>query len=167
LDTILLVAVVAGLAALVLRGGGASEGVLLEVRDPPAGVDEIRVHVGGAVVLPSVVTVAPGGRVIDAIEQAGGFAPDADVNSLNLSRRVVDEDQIVVPRLGEAPALLDVNQAATGDLEALPGIGPVRAAEIVQERELRGHFTTTDELVTRGVLPAPVYEVIRDLVTVR
>jgi competence protein ComEA len=167
LNALLLLAIVAGLAVLILRSQSPGGGVLLEARDAAPGVDEIRVHVGGAVLDPSVVTVAPGARVLDAIELAGGFAPDADRDALNLSRRVVDEDSVIVPRWGEALALLDVNLAAASDFEALPGIGPVRAAGIVDEREGRGRFASTDDLVTRGVLPAHVYDEIRDLVTAR
>ena len=167
LDTFLIAATVAGLVALVLRSSDGGGGVLIERRSPPPGVDEIRVHVSGAVVEPTVLIAEPGARVIDAIESAGGFAPDADRDALNLSRRVVDEDHVVVPHIGDTFSLLDVNVAAPEELETLPGIGPARAAAIIDERIRRGRFETTDDLVTRGVLPASIYDGIRDLVTAR
>jgi competence protein ComEA len=139
-------------------------GVALELRDPPSGIDQILVHVSGAVRAPGVVTVEPGERVVDAIERAGGAAPDADLDALNLSRRLVDEDRIVVPVFGAAARPLDVNSATAAELEALPGIGPAYASAIVDERDRAGPFSDTDELVSRGVLPERVYEGIRDLV---
>ncbi len=166
-DTFLIAATVAGLLVLVFRSSGGGGGVLIERREPSPGIDEIRVHVTGAVMEPTVVTAAPGARIIDAIESAGGFAPDADRDALNLSRRVVDQDYVLVPHIGDTFSLLDVNVAAAEELQTLPGIGPARAAAIIEERLRRGHFETTDDLVTRGVLPPGVYDGIRDLVTAR
>lgn len=142
-----------------------SPGVEVVRREPPAGIDEIRVHVGGAVAQPGVVTVRPGGRIDDAVQLAGGLLPDADTGAINLSRRARDEDQVIVPRLGEAAALLDLNSASASELDALPGIGEVYAGAIIVARTERP-FTTTDELVERGILPERVYAAIRDLVAI-
>ncbi|MFC7744708.1 SLBB domain-containing protein [Nocardiopsis composta] len=53
-------------------------------------------HVGGDVREPGVVTLPAGSRVTDAIDAAGGLAPDADPGSLNLARPVADGEQILV-----------------------------------------------------------------------
>ena len=159
-------AIVAALAILALRAGE-ERGIEIEARDPRPGVDEIRVDVSGAVLRPGVVTASPGDRVADVIALAGGLAPEADTAPLNLSRRVVDEDVVRVPRLGEAAALLDVNSATTAELEALPGIGAAYAAAIVAERERAGPFETTDDLTARGAIPEHVYEAIRDMIAAR
>ena len=42
---------------------------------------------------------------------------------------------------------IPLNRAAAWDLEALPGIGPVRAQAIVVERERGGAFERVDDLV--------------------
>lgn len=158
----------AAVAALLVLGTRTEHaGIEVERRDPAPGVDELRVDVAGAVLRPGVVTVAPGERVADALARAGGPAPDADTAPLNLSRRLVDQDHIVVPRRGERPGLLDLNRASAAQLETLPGIGKAYAATIVTARERDGPFRSTDDLVERGVLPARAYEAIRDLVAVR
>jgi competence ComEA-like helix-hairpin-helix protein len=41
---------------------------------------------------------------------------------------------------------VDLNSATTSDLDALPGIGPSRAAAILQYREQHGRFSSVDEL---------------------
>jgi len=47
---------------------------------------------------------------------------------------------------------LDLNRARTVDLEALPGVGPVLARRITEDRERRGPFGRVDDLVrVRGV----------------
>ncbi|MYM20521.1 ComEA family DNA-binding protein [Brevibacterium sp. 5221] len=65
---------------------------------------EASVHVVGAVRRPGVVRLPTGSRVADAITAAGGAQPAADEARVNLARRVVDGEQIVVPKKGEALA---------------------------------------------------------------
>jgi len=161
-----LAATVVGLLVLAARAPS-GPGLLIEAREPPPGVDEIRVHVGGEVLRPGVVTMAPGERVIEAVERAGGFTSAADGDALNLARRVLDGEQIVVPRRGEGVTLLDVNSASASELEALPGIGAVYASRLVEARATGGAFASTDALVERDVLPPRVYEAVRDLITAR
>ena len=50
---------------------------------------------------------------------------------------------------------LPLNRASETDLRAVPGIGPVRARAITDERERRGRFASLHELVrVRGIGPA-------------
>jgi competence protein ComEA len=126
----------------------------------------VTVHVAGAVAKPGVYDLAGGARVIDAIEAAGGGAPDADLNRLNLAAKVADGQRVLVQHVGEAaPAgsasaggsssgsgsadpsgLVNLNSATQAELEALPGIGPSLAGSIITERERRGGFRSVNEL---------------------
>src|SRR5206468_6937735 len=125
----------------------------------------VTVHVAGAVAKPGVYDLAGGARVIDAVEAAGGGAPDADLNRLNLAAKVADGQRVLVQRVGEAaPAgsatsgsggsggsadpsgLVSLNSATQAELEALPGIGPSLAGAIITERERRGGFRSVNEL---------------------
>lgn len=145
------------------RGDGA--GVEVARRDPPAGVDEVVVHVSGAVASPGLVTGRPGERVADLLERAGGALPEADLDAINLALRIRDEDVVRVPFEGEAAvvALLDLNRATRAELEALPGIGPARASAIIGARPLTG----VDDLLDQRLVPASVWEEIRTLVIAR
>ena len=61
---------------------------------------------------------------------------------------------------------VDVNTAGVDDLVRLPGIGPVRAAEIVRRRELSGGFSTLEELLEiKGIGPVTL-DGLRDKATV-
>lgn len=61
---------------------------------------------------------------------------------------------------------VDVNTAPAGDLETLPGIGPAKAAAIVEHRQAQGPFTSVDALDdVPGIGPATLAN-IRDQVTV-
>ena len=55
---------------------------------------------------------------------------------------------------GPVEPRLDLNRASAAELDALPGIGPVLAARIVEHRRLHGRFRRIEELrAVRGVGP--------------
>jgi competence protein ComEA len=60
-------------------------------------------------------------------------------------------------------ALLDINSASEADLQALPGIGDKRAADIIKNRPYKGK----DELVQKKLVPAAVYAKIKDQIIAR
>ena len=59
--------------------------------------------------------------------------------------------------------LVDINHASKEELDALPGIGAVRAEAIIKGRPYKGK----DELLRKKVLPSNVYEGIKDRVVAR
>ena len=139
--------------------------------DVPA---DIRVYISGAVQNPGVYPLKDGDRWIDALEVAGGPSEGADLDAVNLSKRVQDEDQIFVPAQGEdSPAtngqkpLVNINTANEAELQALPGIGEVRARGIVQSRTTEGPFASVEDLLTRKVVPQSVFTDIEPLITVQ
>jgi len=64
-----------------------------------------------------------------------------------------------------APAAekLDINSASAESLEKLEGIGPARAAAIVEGRPYKGK----DDLVRRKIVPQSVYHKISDRIIAR
>lgn len=137
----------------------------------------IEVYITGAVTNPGVYQLTGGARVVDALNQAGGQAPEADIEAINLAERVHDEDQVVVPRLGEtsakagttgaAPAgVVNINTATAAELDALPGIGEVYSARIVESRDAVGPYQTLEDLLTRDLIPRATFEKIYELITV-
>jgi DNA uptake protein ComE-like DNA-binding protein len=66
------------------------------------------------------------------------------------------------PAQAEA-ALLDINSASSAQLDALPGIGPVRAAAIIKGRPYNGK----DDLVNKNIIPQNVYDGIKDKIIAR
>lgn len=115
------------------------------------------VDVAGRVRRPGLVTLPAGSRVADALRAAGGALPGTDLTSLNLARKVVDGEQIVVggPGVAAAPPSagspgpsnpIDLNTATVADLDQLPGVGPVLAQRIVDWRTTHGGFTSVSQL---------------------
>ena len=138
----------------------------------PTQTGPIQAYVTGAVVSPGVYTLQPGSRVNDLVQAAGGALPEADMTSVNLAKRVSDEDQIHVSSAGEAPpsgpgsGLLDINQASAAELMALPGIGEVRSRAIVDYRTEIGRFQHISQILDVPGIGIVTFEGVRDLVTV-
>jgi competence protein ComEA len=139
----------------------------------------VAVHVAGRVRRPGLVRLAAGSRVQDAVRAAGGATAGANLDAVNLARKLVDGEQVRVPGKGEAAAApappgggsatpagpLDLNTATVEQLEALPGVGEVTAGRIVAYRSAHP-FTSVDELLEVPGIGQRRFEQLKDLVTV-
>jgi competence protein ComEA len=182
---VLLLAAVAVAGALLWWSRPTGTPVPLVRREPPAGTSvagglpppshgaspapsgAVVVHVAGAVRRPGLVELPGGARVSDAVEAAGGATRKADLTSVNLARPLVDGEQLLVLRRGQAGgpvagaagppggaggpagpagAPIDLNTATLQQLDGLPGVGPVLAQRIIDWRTEHGRFATVDEL---------------------
>jgi len=174
-----LLLIAAGLAGyLVLRPPSRPESHLHSTQDTEAQeAPQLSVHVVGAVSYPGVYRLEEGDRVIDAIEEAGGPLPEADLESLNLAQTVNDGQKVMVPRLGEEAASssskgegesdrVNINNASEKELEELPGIGPTLAGRIVSYREKSGGFRSVEELKQVTGIGEKKFAEIKDLVEI-
>lgn len=125
---------------------------------------DLVVDVTGAVRDPGVYRMPAGSRVNDAVARAGGAAPRAQLEAINLAARLADGQQVVVPeRLpgggaatgvdGEGP--ISLGTATVEQLEEIEGIGPVTAEAIVGFRDEHGGLSSVEQLdQVSGIGPA-------------
>lgn len=134
---------------------------------------EIMVHITGAVVKPGVVSLNADARLVEAIELVGGLSDNADVNTLNLARKLQDEEKIHVPAIGEVSQKstsgesqqININTASQEELENLPGVGEVIAQGIIDYREKNGGFKQLEELKNVNRIGDKIYEGLIDSIT--
>jgi competence protein ComEA len=151
----------------------------------PTTVPAVVVQAAGAVMRPGLYRLAPGARVDDLVQAAGGLATDADADRVNLAALLSDGEKVYVPRVGEpvpdgavdagassatgpssAASPVDLNSASIAQLDTLPGVGPATAQAIVDYRSAHGRFTSVDDLLNvRGIGPSKLEE-LRPLVRV-
>lgn len=127
---------------------------------------DLVVDVTGAVRRPGVYRMPAGSRVNDAVARAGGAAPRAELEAVNLAARLADGQQVVVPErvpgggvAGVAAAGEDgpisLGTATVDQLEEIDGIGPVTAGDIVEFRDEHGGLASVDQLdQVPGIGPA-------------
>ncbi len=154
----------------------------------------IWVHVCGAVRKAGVYELPAGSRVYEAVQEAGGFAADADESYVNQAQRLSDGAQLVIPTVEQAGVQQDgygVSDAGTGDgagrtdpvsvaadgrinintaseaqLCEIPGIGATRAAAIAAYRQEHGGFSSIEEIMNVSGIKEGTYAKIKDRITV-
>ncbi|HET7417905.1 MAG TPA: ComEA family DNA-binding protein [Solirubrobacterales bacterium] len=143
-------------------GGSSSGGGTFSV----GGSGDVVVYVAGAVRRPDVYRLPAGSRVDDAVERAGGPAPRAELEAVNLAARLADGQQVVVPArvpggaaAGAVAAAEDgpisLGTATVEQLEEVDGIGPVTAGDIIEFRDQHGGLSSIDQLdQVSGIGPA-------------
>jgi competence protein ComEA len=127
---------------------------------------DLVVDVTGAVGRPGVYRLPAGSRVNDAVERAGGAAPRAELEAVNLAARLADGQQVVVPERGPAGSTagageesedgpISLGTATVEQLDTIDGIGPVTAQDIVDFRDEHGGLSSVDQLdQVSGIGPA-------------
>ncbi|MGG1689686.1 helix-hairpin-helix domain-containing protein [Heyndrickxia ginsengihumi] len=152
---------------------------------------DIYVDVKGAVNKPGVYKLSSNERVQDAIQDAGGFKKDADQNQVNLAQKVQDEMVVYVPEVGENQLptvhsassssaaekdesslqsrnnLVNINTADETELQTLTGIGPSKAAAIIEYREKNGFFKKVEDLKNVSGIGDKTFEKIQSSITVQ
>ena len=150
--------------------------VALDVEEEPP--RRLVVHVAGAVNRPGLYELDDGSRIDDAIAEAGGAKPKAALELVNLAAPIADGQQVLVPLRGAVAAAggesggpagpagkVSLNSATINQLDALPGIGPVTAQQIIDFRTANGGFGSIEELdAVPGIGPARL-EQLRELVS--
>ena len=119
-----------------------------------------------------------------------GGTSDANLEAVNFALRVQDEAHYRVPKISETPSPelsavpdaeasraltgdgaqsttgpIDLNTASAELFESLPGIGPVRAGDIVAARGVNGPFLAVEQIMTVQGMGATTHTNIRDLVS--
>ncbi|MBC3805146.1 competence protein [Acetobacterium fimetarium] len=142
--------------------------------DSDAKDEKVMVHITGAVLNPGVVTLNQDARLAEAIAAVGGLTDGADISSLNLARKVKDEEKIHVPVTGEvvetaqtgATNKININTASLEELKSLPGVGEVIAQAIIDYREKNGSFTNPEELKNVTRIGDKIYDGLAESITI-
>ncbi len=142
---------------------------------------KVCVHITGCVVSPGVYYAEEGSRIFEVVELAGGFSKDAQTDSVNLARVVMDAEKIhiyskeeagtlatknteEVPHEGNAP--VNLNTADRETLMELPGIGASKADAIIKYRQDNGGFSKIEDVMEISGIKEGAFEKIKNLITV-
>jgi len=116
------------------------------------------IYIGGAISNPGLYPFTSEDSLEALIQAGGGTTSSADPGRLELYVPEAEDK--------EQPQQIDLNRAEAWLLEALPGIGEVRAQAIIDYRELNGLFNNINELTKVRGIGTTTYEEIKHLITV-
>ena len=157
--------------------------------DPDNTGDLIKAYICGEVARAAVYEIENGKRISDLLDMAGGASEDAYLVAVNLAQKVIDGQRIYIPSREEvesgryilpmqesSPAggtgdvfsnmAVNINSAGPGELQSLPGIGPVTAQYIIDYRNKRGPFNSKEELKNVTGIGEKKYEKIKDAISI-
>lgn len=150
----------------------------------------IMVHISGQVYNPGLLELRSGDRINDAVILSGGLKNDADIDRINLSQKLQDEEKIYIPKIGEeieaieliektsspdassdstSPAKdekIDINNCSKELLVSLPGIGDVTAEKILKYRE-EVKFQKIEDIMEVSGIGDKKFEAMKDLIVVK
>lgn len=140
----------------------------------------LQIDIEGAVVNAGVYELSSGSRVEDAIAAAGGLSDEADLEkiaaTINRAAKLVDGGKLYIPKMGETTtsynseslsrrddtsyndSLININSSSQSQLEALPGVGPVTAKKIIDNRP----YQTLEELLSKKAVGQALFEKIKN-----
>jgi competence protein ComEA len=143
------------------------------------------VDVKGQVKMPGVYASSQDERVIDVVQRAGGLTENADESKVNFAEHVQDAMVIYIPAKGEEGSIpqglasdssatggtkqgkINLNKADENELQNLPGIGPSKAAAIIEYRETNGAFKSVEDLKNISGIGDKTFDKLKDLITVQ
>lgn len=177
-----------GLIAL-LGSGGNDQAITFEAATVNDGSNEksvkIFVDISGAVVRPSVYELPINARMQDALVAAGGLSEDADrewvAKTINLAAKLTDGAKVYIPSINDQQntavaaqgsqesvlgsqygILININTANATELDTLPGVGPVTAQKIIDNRP----YSLVDELLSKKAVNKATFEKIKDKISI-
>ena len=147
---------------------------------------KIYVDIDGEIKKPGVYAVSDGTRLFQIIELAGGLTENASTASLNRAEAVYDGQKIIIMSSkgagkdtdgsygDDANALngetvngkVNINTADSVTLQTIPGIGPSKAARIIEYRKTSGRFKKTEDIKNVTGIGDKTYESIKEYITV-
>lgn len=127
------------------------------------------IDIKGAVLFPGVYSVESSALLIDVINLAGGLLENADSSNINLAMPVINNQMIIIPskvsEVTKEDDLININTSSVSELTILPGIGDVKAQNIVDYRNKNGKFTSIEQLKNVSGISEALYNKIKTMVT--
>ncbi len=183
----LILIVLSGLILMVLgyifsKNGGEPSSSKIEVLNASGevkdDVTQLVVEISGEVQKPGVYKLPSGSRIDDLLIASGGLSQNADreivAKNINRAAKLFDGQKIYISKVGGTlgistgqtgevgeTGLININTADLKTLDALSGIGPVYAQNIIEHRP----YSETSQLVSKGAIPSNVYLKIKEKIS--
>lgn len=160
---------VLSIISIVMQSLDRKQSLIVNQKEIEARNGKIGVYIGGAVKNPGVYYLESSSRVCDALDICGGVLENADINQINLAKKLVDSDKIIVPVKQEKTQneieegendnqgneenknKVNLNTATKEQLKTLPGVGDSTANKIIEYRKKQSFLEIEDIMNVSGI----------------
>lgn len=143
---------------------------------------KVPLYICGEVNRPGVYWLTSNELILDAINVAGGITEDAWIEGINLAEQIRPNQKIYIPKEGEEidksydsydnsskginqTKYININTADANTLQQLPGIGVVKANQIIDYRTTNGPFRQKIDLQKVSGIGEKTYSLIEGLIS--
>ncbi len=141
-----------------------------------------KVYITGEIINPGVYDIKEGDRIENVIAYAGGITTNANIEIVNLSEIVADEQHIVIPNVNDnldsieaksntsksgEETKVNINKAGLEELKSISGVGDTIATNIIQYREENGNFKSIEEIKNVTGVGEKSYEKMKNQIRVK
>jgi competence protein ComEA len=150
---LILIIIISCTIILIRRGNGQPLSIIQPQKPQYTG----QIYIDGAVNRPGSYAFGPDDSLSGLIESSGGLQVDADLAAM----------QLLIPSSEILPGFqkIDINTADKWLLQALPGIGEVKAQAILDYRQSTGHFDNIEQLTTVPGITRNLFDNIKNYIT--
>lgn len=142
--------------------------------------EKIAVYINGAVKKPGVYYLDENSRLYELLDICGGVTDNANIDNINLARKIIDSDMITIPEkqlntlnennieesfVDENEDKININTASKSELMTLNGIGEQTANKIVEYRE-NIKFNDIEDLMNVNGIGQSKFESIKEYICV-
>lgn len=136
--------------------------------------EKIAVYITGEIKKPGVYYINQGSRIDDVVKEAGGLKQEANIDQINLAKKVSDGEKIHIYKIGEEVkesvqentsyenGKVNINTADVSKLQTLTGIGQATANKIINYRNENGNFKSIEELKNVSGIGDSKYNAIKN-----
>jgi len=132
--------------------------------------EKIAVYINGEVNNPGVYYLEPNSRLYELLDMCGGVTENANINNVNLSKKLVDSDMITITKKVDdnleyiediEEGKVNINNASKEELMTLNGIGEQTASKIIEYRETT-KFNDIEDLMNVSGIGTSKFEGIKE-----
>lgn len=142
--------------------------------------DKIGVYIDGEVNKVGYIQIPKGETLEYAIDKAGGVTTEADIQNIDLSRVLKNQEKIIIPKIKEEieeyvlieekyeqdySDVVNINTASKEELTSLEGIGEKTAERIIEYRE-SNIFDSLEEIMEVKGIGEGKFEKIKEKICV-
>ena len=126
---------------------------------------QIIVDIKGEVKTPGIYYLDGNSRIIDAVNIAGGFTNEADLESINLATKLEDGMIVNVFKKNTIEVKkISINKATIDELTKISGIGEAKAKSIIDYRNKHGKFMSLEEITKVDGISKDTFNKIKEFI---
>ncbi|MDO4282682.1 MAG: ComEA family DNA-binding protein [Clostridia bacterium] len=155
---ITLIIVLLSIVSIIMQENHRNESININSETIIKDENKIAVYITGAVKNPGVYYLDIGCRLSNLLDVCGGVLDNADINQINLAKRLSDSDKIDIPFIKEdieeeetEEDKVNINTADESELMTLNGIGESTARKIIEYRKIQEFVQIEDIMDVPGI----------------